>query len=82
MEAHPQPAPVVVIGQEELGVMSRLREAFGRMPDTRQPGKVLHRLDEVLVCAFCSILCDGDSFTDMEDFAQTQPPWLRGFMAL
>lgn len=82
MEAHPQPAPVVVIGQEELGVMSRLREAFGRMPDTRQPGKVLHRLDEVLVCAFCSILCDGDSFTDMEDFAQTQLPWLRGFMAL
>ncbi|MGV3658759.1 MAG: ISAs1 family transposase [Prosthecobacter sp.] len=70
------------MSQEEVGVMRRLREAFGRMPDTRQPGKVLHRLDEVLLCAFCSILCDGDSFTDMEDFAQTQLGWLRGFMVL
>lgn len=70
------------MSQEELGVMRRLREAFARMPDTRQPGKVLHRLDEVLLCAFCSILCDGDSFTDMEDFAQTQLGWLRGFLSL
>ncbi len=76
------PSSPAVIGQEELGVMRRLSEAFGRMPDTRQSGKVLHRLDEVLVCAFCSILCDGDSFTDMEDFAQTQLGWLRGFLVL
>ena len=50
--------------------------------DTRQQSKVLHRLDEVLVCSFCAILCDADSFTDMEDFAETQRPWLRSFLTL
>ncbi|MES2595254.1 MAG: ISAs1 family transposase [Verrucomicrobiota bacterium] len=81
MAANPPSSPGPV-SSEEQGILQRLREAFGQMPDTRQSGKVLHRLDEVLVCAFCSILCDGDSFTDMEDFAQTQLPWLRGFMPL
>lgn len=66
----------------QLTVLARLREAFAKLPDIRQPGKVLHRLDEVLLCAFFSMLCDGDSFTDMEDFAQTQMDWLRGFLSL
>lgn len=66
----------------ELSVLHRLRAAFARLPDTRQRGKVLHRLDEVLLCAFCSILCDGEGFTDMEDFAETQLPWLRSFLTL
>ena len=81
MAATPPPSPHPV-PSEEHSILQRLRQTFGQMPDTRQSGKVLHRLDEVLVCAFCSILCDGDSFTDMEDFAQTQLPWLRGFLSL
>lgn len=60
----------------------QLRERFAQLADTRQPGKVLHRLDEVLMTAFCAMLCDADSFTDMEDFAQTQLPWLRSFLEL
>lgn len=66
----------------DLSVLQRLREAFAALPDTRQPGKVLHRLDEVLLCGFCAMLCDAESFTDMEDFADTQLPWLRGFLTL
>lgn len=53
----------------QLTVLARLREAFAKLPDISQPGKVLHCLDEVLLCAFFSMLFDGDSFTDMEDFA-------------
>jgi predicted transposase YbfD/YdcC len=63
-------------------VLQRLRAAFAHLPDSRQRGKVLHRLDEVLLCAFCSILCNGESYTDMEDFAEAQLPWLRGFLTL
>jgi predicted transposase YbfD/YdcC len=55
-----------------------LRQRFSQLPDTRQPGKVLHRLDEVLLCAFCAIVCDAESYTDMEDFAESQLAWLRG----
>ena len=66
----------------DLSVLHRLRSAFSLFDDTRQQSKVLHRLDEVLVCSFCAILCDADSFTDMEDFAETQLPWLRSFLTL
>ncbi|MFN0078148.1 MAG: ISAs1 family transposase, partial [Prosthecobacter sp.] len=66
----------------DLSVLHRLRSAFSLFDDTRQQSKVLHRLDEVLVCSFCAILCDADSFTDMEDFATTQLPWLRSFLTL
>ena len=34
------------------------------------------------MCSFCAALCDADSFSDMEDFAETQLPWLRGFLTL
>lgn len=63
-------------------LLEELRIRFGQLPDRRQPGKVLHRLDEVLLVALCAMLCDADSFTDMEDFAETQLEWLRGILVL
>lgn len=62
--------------------LQALRAKFSRLPDPRQAGKVLHRLDEVLLIAFCSTLCDGESYLDMEDFAQSQLVWLRTFLPL
>ena len=59
-----------------------LQSRFSLLHDVRQPGKVLHRFDEVLMIALCAVLCDCDAFTDMEDFAETQLPWLRSFLAL
>lgn len=59
-----------------------LRARFATIPDPRQAGRVHHRLDEVLMIAFCSMLSDNDAFTDMEAFAQTQLPWLRTFLSL
>jgi len=63
-------------------IVARLRASFAQLPDDRQPGKVLHRLDEVLLCAFCAVLCDADCFTDMADFAKSQLDWLRRFLPL
>ena len=62
--------------------LEALRTKFAQLNDPRQRGKVLHRLDEVLLIAFCSTLCDGESFIDMEDFAHSQLPWLRSFLSL
>lgn len=59
-----------------------LRARFASLPDLRMPGRVLHRLPDVLLIALCAMLSDGDCFTDMESFAQTQIPWLRTFMDL
>lgn len=62
--------------------LTSLQARFAQIADGRQPGKVLHRLEEVLMVALCAVLCDCDSFTDMEDFAQTQLLWLRSFLVL
>jgi len=78
----PPPAPAPALQDGPLGPLDRLREAFSQLPDTRQAGKVRHRLDEVLMCAFCAVLSDADSFTDMEDFTAAQLPWLRQFLVL
>lgn len=79
MELHPSTPPAPA---SDLSSLRRLRERLAQVPDTRQPGKVLHRLDEVLFSALCALLCDAGSFTDMEDFAQSQLEWLRGFLPL
>jgi predicted transposase YbfD/YdcC len=78
----PKPSASFITSAADLSVLHRLRSAFSLIEDTRQQSKVLHRLDEVLVCSFCAILCDADCFTDMEDFAKAQLPWLRSFLTL
>ncbi len=64
------------------GALQALRAKFSTLADHRHAGKVRHRLDEVLLIAFCSTLCDGESYLDMEDFARTQLDWLRTFLPL
>jgi len=78
----PKPSISSLPSAADLSVLHRMRSAFSLIDDTRQQSKVLHQLDEVLVCSFCAILCDADCFTDMEDFTETQLPWLRSFLTL
>ena len=73
---------MVILDPAQLATLQKLQARFAQLPDVRQPGKVLHRLDEVLMVALCTVLCDGESFLEMEDFAQTQLPWLRTFLQL
>ena len=76
--AHSPPA----LADSQLAALHKLRLHFASLPDSRMPGRILHRLDEVLMIAFCSVLSDNDSFTDMETFATTQMCWLRSFLPL
>lgn len=60
----------------------RLHELFAGLPDARVSGRVLHRLPEVLLVALCAMVSDGEDFTDMGYFAQSQLEWLRRFTPL
>ena len=44
--------------------------AFAQLPDECMPRRIIHRIDEVVMIALCSILSDNDAFTDMEDLCQ------------
>lgn len=67
---------------EQLAAVDKLRARFALLPDPRMPGRVVHRMDEVLMIALCSVLSDNDAFTDMEAFAKSQLNWLRRFLPL
>ncbi|MFT4639161.1 MAG: hypothetical protein ACI8T1_002485, partial [Verrucomicrobiales bacterium] len=65
---------------DQLIAVERLRARFAQLPDERMPGRIIHRIDEVVMIALCSILSDNDAFTDMETFARSQLDWLRTFL--
>ena len=67
---------------DQLIAVERLRTRFAQLPDSRMPGRVDYRIDEVVMIALCSVLSDNDAFTDMEAFAKSQLEWLRTFLPL
>lgn len=70
------------LSPSQLSTVELLRARFAQLPDRRMPGRIVHRIDEVIMIALCSILSDNDAFTDMEAFAKSQLPWLRTFLPL
>ncbi len=42
----------------------------------------LHDLHDLLMIALCSVLCGGQTATDMAEFARAKEPFLRGFLKL
>ena len=73
-----QPAPSLTLAE----ALELLRARFAEVADPRMAGHVLHRIDAVLMIAFCSMLSDNDAFTDMELFGKTQEAWLRTFLPM
>jgi predicted transposase YbfD/YdcC len=52
------------------------------VPDPRVDRTKDHELTDLLVIALCTILCGGDSFYDMEQFAEVRQDWLKTFLPL
>jgi len=52
---------------------------FRDMPDSRQPGKVIYRLDEVLLLSLLAVLAGADGFTDIARFGSKKIDLLRRF---
>ena len=59
-----------------------LVELLGSLDDPRALDGRRHRLADILVIAFCTVLCGQQEFTAMERFGQQKEAWLRGFLAL
>jgi DDE_Tnp_1-associated len=64
--------------QQIVSLINLLEE----VPDPRVDRSKDHDLADILVIALCTILCGGDSFYDMEEFAQVRLDWLKTFLRL
>lgn len=63
--------------------IEKLAEQLQQVKDPRrQWGHKRHRLEDILVVGFCTIVCGGEDFTDMESFGREREEWLRGFLEL
>ena len=55
---------------------------FSILPDPRVERTKKHRLIDILFIAVCTIICGGESFTDMELFGEAKEEWLRTLLEL
>lgn len=63
---------------EVISLITTLEE----VADPRVDRSKDHDLVDLLVIALCTILCGGDSFYDMEEFAEVRLSWLKTFLRL
>lgn len=58
------------------------RAHFAVLSDPRVARTKKHLLSEIMFIAICTIVCDGDGFTDMEVFGRAKEEWLRKYLEL
>ena len=61
-----------------------LKAALSRVEDPRRTerGHILHKLEDIIIIGLCTLLCNGEDFTDMEEFGKEREEWLREFLEL
>ena len=59
-----------------------LIEHFKDLNDPRVDRTKEHQLIDMLVIAICCLLCEGESFNDMEDFGNANQEWFKTFLKL
>lgn len=55
---------------------------FSIVPDPRVESAKKYNLIDILFIAVCTVICGGEGFTDMEDFAVAKEDWLRKYLEL
>jgi predicted transposase YbfD/YdcC len=70
------------LSESHRNSLQQIRERFACLHDKRQPGKVRHALNDVLMSALCAMICGCEDFSSMAAFAKHRLDWLREFLPL
>ena len=54
---------------------------FGDLPDPRGCN-IIHQLSDVLVLAFCAVICGADGWVEVETFCNAKLAWFKTFLEL
>ena len=63
-------------------MLDKLIEHLSELEDPRCPGKVEHRLIDILVIAVCAVIACAESWEDIALYGRSKLAWLRQFLAL
>jgi predicted transposase YbfD/YdcC len=69
-------------GEEGTIMLTPLFEPFTHLEDPRCPGKVEHRLIDILVIAVCAVIACAESWEDIALYGRSKIDWLKQFLAL
>lgn len=59
--------------------LSLFQSEFAQIEDPRASGQVLYPLGEILFLVLTAVICDCNSWDEIEDFGLDQLDWLRGY---
>src|SRR3954451_23218587 len=62
--------------------IENLAQYLGAIEDPRCPGKVGHRLLDILVIAVCAVVACAESWCDIALYGRSKLAWLRTFLEL
>jgi len=63
--------------------IKKLIKSTESVPDFRRPwGHLLHKLSDILVIAFCAIICGAQTYRDLEIFGNAKKTWLLNYLSL
>lgn len=63
-------------------ISGSIAEHFGKLQDPRHERTRIHKLSEILVVAICAIICNADSWEDVEAYGKAKEEWLKTFLTL
>lgn len=63
-------------------MISAIRDAINQIEDPRIDRRKLHPLENVLFIAFCTLLCDGEGWADMQQWGELNADWLSTFLEM
>lgn len=62
--------------------LSVIEKCFEPLTDPRMPGKIRHRLTDVITIAICAVIAGADTYTAIEEYGKAKYEWLKGFLEL
>jgi len=61
---------------------SSIWEHFSIMPDPRVDRTKLHNLEDILAITICAVICNCDTWNEIEDFGIAHEDWFKTFLKL
>lgn len=67
--------------------MKKVEELKGKLSRREDPrrtdrGNIRHKLEDIIIIGLCTLICDGNDYTDMEEFGKQREEFLKGFLSL
>lgn len=62
--------------------MDEIVKSFSELKDPRRPGRVQHKLIDILVIAISAVIAGAETWTDMANYGVMKNYWLATFLDL